>query len=505
MSQATMHQATSNGHSYLPRLLVTTMLVLALGPTQIGCIAPTDEEDGEAEVAQVQQPLSFMPRLPYPAGTTMGVSQGWGGSWSHSGNLYYGIDFSTSNDLGLHVLAVADGVVTFRYDDCSCDGCSCNSGWGNAIVIDHGNGEFSKYTHFQYDSIPNWIQLGTTVCRGLHIGNIGSTGYSTGPHLHFQFQSDGSLSGPSIPFDKFAETSGVPQEGGSYTSSNQELSQCGPPEPCEVTVEGAETVIDDQTDCLTRIGAHWWEEPSGHSDHHWFTYTIDEPNPDSSATWEVNVGAAGNYQVEAFIPNNPDNLTQGVPYVVRHDGVQDSVTVDQSAHRGSWVALGTYAFAAGGDQWVRIADNSGEPYVDENGPRLVVDALRFTVPGQCADECESGKRCIGPSWEECGNFDDDACLEWGNATACESGTHCEGDGQCLPGDDPDPDTDDPDTDPSDGVDVGLPPSKASSGLEGFVCTAVAPGSTGGTAPGGAFWWLLLGLAWVRLRRAGWTA
>ncbi len=501
-----MHHTTSNGHSSLPRLLVTTTLVLGLAPIQIGCGAPADEDELEPEVAQVQQALTFMPRLPYPAGVTMGISQGWGGSWSHTGNLYYGLDFSTSNDLGLHVLAVADGVVTYRYDGCSCDGCSCNSGWGNAIVIDHGNGEYSKYTHFQYDSIPNWIQEGTPVCRGLHVGNIGSTGNSTGPHLHFQFQSTGNLnSAPSIPFDKFEETSGVPQEGGSYTSSNQELSQCGPHEPCSVTVEGAETIIDDQTDCLTRGGAYWWEEPTGHADHHYFTYTIDGPNPDSSATWEVHAAAAGTYQVEAYIPNNPDNLSQSVPYVIRHDGVQDTVTVDQSAHRGSWVVLGTYSFAAGDDQWVRIVDNSGEAYVGENGPRLLVDALRFTLPGQCADECESGKRCIGPSWEECGNFDDDACLEWGNATACASGTHCEGDGQCLPGDDPDPDTepdtDDPDAEPEDDLDVGLPPGQGGSALQGFVCSTATPGSARGAAPTTAFWLMLLGLAWMRLRRA----
>jgi len=486
-------------------MALASLLAGALAATQAGCVAPVDEEETEPEIAQVQQPLSFMPRLPYPAGLSMVVTQGFGGTWSHQGNLYHSLDFSLPGnaDLGLHVLAVGDGAVTYRHDSCSDNGGGCNGGWGNAIVIDHGNGEHSKYTHLQHDSIPNWIQVGTTVCRGLHIGNIGNTGNSTGPHLHFQFQSVGTLNGPSISFDKFAETSGVPQEGSSYTSNNQEVSQCGPPEPCSVTVEGSSTVIDDQTDCLTRAGAYWWEEPTGHADHHYFTYTINGSNPDSSATWEVHAGAAGHYQVEAYIPNNPDNLTQGVPYVIRHDGVQDTVTVDQAAHRGSWVVLGTYHFAQGGDQWVRILDNTGEPYVSDNGPRLVVDALRFTTPGQCADECEGGKRCNGQGWEECGNFDDDDCLEWGNATDCPAGTHCAGEGECIAGDAPDPGTDPgtgPGTEPGEDVDVGLPPSRGPSGLEGFVCAASTPGADRAASSLVPLWLLLLGLMWARQRQ-----
>jgi murein DD-endopeptidase MepM/ murein hydrolase activator NlpD len=501
--------ANAQSHSRSSRCRWWALLAASLVPGLIGCVAPVDDELEDPALGQVQQPLSFMPKLPYPAGTTMGVSQGWGGTWSHTGNLYYGIDFNLPGtaDLGLHVLAVADGTVTYRYDDCTCEGCSCNGGWGNAIVIDHGNGEFSKYTHFQVDSIPNWIQVGTQVCRGLHIGNLGNTGASTGSHLHFQFQSAGTLNGTSISFDRFSETSAEPQEGGSYTSSNQELSTCGPPEPCSVTVEGETTVIDDQTDCLNRTGAYWWDESYGHDDHHYFTYTIDDPNPDSSATWEANVAGASTYQIEAFIPNNSDNLTESVPYIIRHDGTEDTVTVDQAAHRGSWVVLGTYHFAAGDDQWVKIVDNSGEAYGGENGRRLLVDALRFTLPGECVDQCESGRRCAGQGWEECGDFDDDSCLEWGNATACKPGTHCEGAGECVPGAETDPETDpDPDADPGsdgdDGNDHGLPPSAEPSPVEGMVCGIGEPGSMGSTLPVSALLWLLVAIGWARRRQAG---
>lgn len=484
------------------RRLGGVLLAAALGAFANGCVAPVEEAETDDErLGQAEQPLSFLPNLPYPAGTAMGVSQGWGGSWSHTGNLYYGIDFNLPGtaDLGIHVLAVADGTVTYRYDDCTCEGCSCNGGWGNAVVIDHGGGEFSKYTHFQYGSIPDSIQVGTTVCAGMHVGNIGNTGASTGSHLHFQFQSDGTLNGPSIPFDRFAETSGVPQEGGSYASSNQERSDCGPPEPCSITVEGPATVIDEQSDCFTRLGSYWWEEPSGYDDHHYFTYTIDDDQPDSSGTWEAHVGAAGTYDVEAYVPSSPDPLSQAVPYIVRHDGDEATVTVDQSAHRGSWVLLGTYDFAEGGDQWIRIGDNSGEPYVGDDGPRLLVDAVRWTAADGCVDECAAGKRCAGTGYQLCGDFDADGCLEWGDDTACEARTHCEGAGECVADDGAESEADQADA-AAGSPDVGLPPDEAAAGLEGVVCAVSAPGTKGRA---GASWTLLalllLSLAQVRAR------
>ncbi|MBW2523513.1 MAG: M23 family metallopeptidase [Deltaproteobacteria bacterium] len=204
----------------------------------------TDEPWGEA-----QQALVFMPYLPWPAGVTMGVSQGQFGSYSHTGNLQYAIDFNINGtgDRGIHILSVADGTVTYLYDGCSCDGCSCNGGWGNAVVIGHAAGEYSKYTHLEYDSIPNGIQVGTDVCRGLFIGTLGSTGNSTGPHLHFQFQSGGGLNDPSIDFDRFQETTGVPVEGGSYTSQNQELGSCP-------------TCTDDCSSGERRCGGSGWQE-----------------------------------------------------------------------------------------------------------------------------------------------------------------------------------------------------------------------------------------------------
>lgn len=393
------------------------------------CSATPDE----GALGEARQPLSFTPNLPWPSGMLMYCTQGQNSAFSHTGNLQYALDFAVAGCDGTHVLAVGDGTVTFTYEACSCNDCDCNWGWGNAIVVDHGNGDFSKYTHLQHQSIP--VAVGDAVCRGDHLGNIGTTGWSTGYHLHFQFQSGGDINSPSVPFEGFAETSSVPVLDDQLTSQNVEGAGCGTSTGCEVTIDLGTTVVDDQTDCFFRVGQYWWEESYGHDGHHWYTYTIDDAQPDSTARWDANVVAEADYLVEVFVPDNPDALTTGVRYAVEHDGATDEVEVDQSAHRGEWVALGTYHFAVGDGQRVRIFDDTGEPYVDTDGPRLLCDAVRFTSLGDdCADQCDDGElRCEGPGWQECGDYDGDPCLEWGGGDSCETGTRCDA-GRCVPDD-----------------------------------------------------------------------
>lgn len=70
-----------------------------------------------------------------------------------------------------------------------------NGGYGNTIVIDHGNGYATLYGHQSSFE----IRKGDYVETGQHIGNVGSTGLSTGPHLHFEVRIDGSVVDP-LPY-----------------------------------------------------------------------------------------------------------------------------------------------------------------------------------------------------------------------------------------------------------------------------------------------------------------
>ncbi len=67
-----------------------------------------------------------------------------------------------------------------------------NGGYGNHIIVDHGNGFQTLYAHL--NSI--WVNVGETVDQGTPIGSVGNTGNSTGPHLHFEVRYQGARRNP---------------------------------------------------------------------------------------------------------------------------------------------------------------------------------------------------------------------------------------------------------------------------------------------------------------------
>lgn len=87
------------------------------------------------------------------------------------GAMHAGIDFK--GPIGSPIFAAADGRVTFAGQ---------KSGYGNAIEITHGNGLLTRYAHLSRIG----VQVGQQVTAGTTIGGLGSTGRSTGPHLHFE-------------------------------------------------------------------------------------------------------------------------------------------------------------------------------------------------------------------------------------------------------------------------------------------------------------------------------
>jgi LysM repeat protein len=103
-----------------------------------------------------------------------------------SGNDYWsghlGIDIAGS--LGDGVFAADSGVIVFAG--------WANGGYGNMVMIDHGNGYQTLYAHLSSVS----SACGQSVGTGTYIGAIGSTGNSTGPHLHFEVRYLGGFISP---------------------------------------------------------------------------------------------------------------------------------------------------------------------------------------------------------------------------------------------------------------------------------------------------------------------
>ena len=90
--------------------------------------------------------------------------------------FHKGLDFAS--DAGTDVLAVGQGVVTWA---------GAREGYGVLVEVNHGNGFLTRYAH----NSKVLVTKGDTVQRGQAIAVVGSTGRSTGPHVHFEVLKDG--------------------------------------------------------------------------------------------------------------------------------------------------------------------------------------------------------------------------------------------------------------------------------------------------------------------------
>lgn len=119
----------------------------------------------------------------WPAPGTTTITSGVGPRW---GTKHNGIDISSGDAYGKPIVAAAAGKVTTV----------CYSGWGGGYgihcYIDHGNGLVTRYAHMSELQV-SFEQM---VTQGQQIGKIGSTGDSTGPHLHFEIRNGANILDP---------------------------------------------------------------------------------------------------------------------------------------------------------------------------------------------------------------------------------------------------------------------------------------------------------------------
>lgn len=169
-------------------------------------------ESSEIESRVVQEPVNkhvIKGSKPRPTGSSSSVGTFVSGSVNHGlngfawptystqitsfygwraifGDFHTGIDIVDPNNRFAPVLASKSGVVV--------NVSSSASGYGNLIVIRHDDGWYTRYAHLSSFN----VVTGQHVNQGDWIGNIGSTGWSTGPHLHFEITSSANQAGTSI-------------------------------------------------------------------------------------------------------------------------------------------------------------------------------------------------------------------------------------------------------------------------------------------------------------------
>jgi murein DD-endopeptidase MepM/ murein hydrolase activator NlpD len=136
-----------------------------------------------AQVDRLTRALAAVP-VRKPVLGEMDMSSGFGmriDPFIRAPAMHTGLDFR--GDTGDPVRATADGTVTVA---------GWNGGYGQMIEIDHGSGMTTRYGHLSAIG----VKVGQTVRAGAIIGKIGTTGRSTGPHLHYETRFDGDAVDP---------------------------------------------------------------------------------------------------------------------------------------------------------------------------------------------------------------------------------------------------------------------------------------------------------------------
>jgi murein DD-endopeptidase MepM/ murein hydrolase activator NlpD len=266
-----------------------------------------------------------------------------------------------------------------------------NDAFGLWVAIDHKNGMATVYGHLSAISVTN----GDTVGVQWPIGTSGTTGSSTGPHLHFgtyylnnvawqatdPFGWSGNYADPNTVADNYLWVSN-PAANGSVPN----LSANG------VTVYPGATLVDDGDKGWSSTGNWTLDKAAGeiNGDLHW-TYT-SSGSATATATWHPSIPKNGNYEVGVYV-----DLTYAssswVPFTVnsanpsnKNASVSHTVYMDES-HIGSfqgpfgtintgpqWITLGTYYFKAGTAGNVVMSNATGE-----TGQQIAADAVEFAA------------------------------------------------------------------------------------------------------------------------------
>ena len=110
---------------------------------------------------------------------------------------YYHSGVDIAGPMGSTIVAADSGTVVATYSGCvhnwsKSGDCGCGGSYGNYVMIDHENGKMTIYGHLSSVA----VGAGSVVSKGTVIGYMGSTGHSTGPHLHFECRLNGSTYDP---------------------------------------------------------------------------------------------------------------------------------------------------------------------------------------------------------------------------------------------------------------------------------------------------------------------
>jgi hypothetical protein len=255
------------------------------------------------------------------------------------------------------ILAAAPGSVIFAGN--SDDGCATPA---RAVILDHGNGYRTLYWHLSRVD----VATGDLVERGQPLGIAGSTGCSTGPHLHLQVQYLGR------DVDPFGWCGSNPDPWEISPGGQQSVwlwsdmpSPCGPPAPGVIVVDGTDpgfvAIGEWQTNDLGYAGGSRFAASSvnGNTNQPWRIAEIANP---PIAAWQPSLPSAGRYRVIAYIPFALNGLDESreMRFLIRHADGESEARINAEDLRNWWADLGEYSFDPANQPMVLTSGFAGD-------------------------------------------------------------------------------------------------------------------------------------------------
>jgi len=180
-----------NPSAYAPREGLGGPLVDAGDPRALAAVLNVDEpfairiQHAADNLSEMRGLADVADSLPFHRPTAARTTSGFGvrfDPFSGRPALHQGQDFAAP--LGSPIFSTAPGIVSFV---------GVRSGYGNTVEIDHGRGFKTRYAHLNSMA----VRAGQAVTLGQHIGAMGTTGRSTGVHLHYEVWMDGRPQNPA--------------------------------------------------------------------------------------------------------------------------------------------------------------------------------------------------------------------------------------------------------------------------------------------------------------------
>jgi hypothetical protein len=302
-----------------------------------------------------------------------------------------GIDYSTRYE---RILASANGIVR-------------HAGWvkpqshgyglGLMVRIEHNNnnGYQTVYGHLSAVAVESGTQI-TDAADGRVIGISGDTGYSDGPHLHFQVEPPGDsrrvnpygwIGSYNDPWEQYSGLTSHDLWSNHPSISNTDVYSSGtaisaPPDP-DPTAPGV-VLVDESSGFTENPPNCWTQATGGYSDTLRFTSTFTTTtSPGYSAcagTWSLPSlpGRAGEFNVYAYVPAS-HATADGAIYTIHHQGQNHQAVVAQAEFlKGAttdirhWAYLGKYTFDLNGTESIQLTNVTDD---EINGLDLAADAV----------------------------------------------------------------------------------------------------------------------------------